>query len=38
MQEQINNRLKIEIKDGVLTVAPDGDDKEAERPMGFTGP
>ncbi|HQC82151.1 MAG TPA: 50S ribosomal protein L6 [Bacillota bacterium] len=35
LQEQISNRLKIEIKDGVLTVAPDGDDKEAREAHGL---
>ena len=35
LQEQISNRLKIEIKDGVLTVTPDGDDKEAREAYGL---
>ncbi len=35
LQEQISDRLKVEIKDGVLTINPDGDDKEARKAQGL---
>ena len=35
LQEQISNRLKVEVDNGVLTVVPDGDDKEAREAHGL---
>ncbi len=35
LQEQISNRLKVDIQDGVLTVGVDGDDKEAREAHGL---
>lgn len=35
LQETISDRLKIEIKDGVLTLQPDGEDKEAREAHGL---
>ena len=35
LQQTISDRLKIEIKDGVLTLQPDGEDKEAREAHGL---
>lgn len=35
LQEQISNRLKIEINEGILNVIPDGNDKEARESHGL---
>ncbi len=35
LQEQISNRLKVEIENGVLTIVTDGDDKEAREAHGL---
>ena len=35
LQEQISKRLKVEIKDGVLSVTTDGNDKEAREAHGL---
>ncbi len=35
LQEQVSKRLKVEVKDGVLTVTPDGSDKETRAAHGL---
>jgi large subunit ribosomal protein L6 len=35
LQETVSDRLKVEIKDGVLTLTPDGNDKEAREAHGL---